>query len=102
MSTRSAVKDMKQAVREVDIDAVTEQARSGWDRLKRQLPENISGDEKRLSLVGGAALGAIGLARIGHLSGWLALGAAAALLVRGTTGHCALYSKMGIDTKHGS
>lgn len=99
MSTRSALKDMKQAVREVDLDAVTEQARSGWAQLQN-LPQNVGEDEKRLSLIGGAALGAIGLARIGHLSGWLALGAAAALLVRGTTGHCALYSKMGVDTSN--
>lgn len=99
MSSREAIKSVKQAVSHVDVDAVTEQARDGWSKLK-QLPQNVGSDEQRYSIIGGAALGAIGLARLGRPSGWLALGIGAALIIRGTTGHCGMYSAMGIDTKH--
>ena len=98
MSTRQAIKSVKEAVSHVDVDAITDQARSGLDKFKH-LPVNVGHDEQRLSIIGGAALGAIGLARITRPSGWLALGIGAALIIRGTTGHCGLYHALGIDTK---
>ncbi|HEX8323697.1 MAG TPA: DUF2892 domain-containing protein [Tepidisphaeraceae bacterium] len=99
MTTRNALKSVKQAVSHVDVDAVTHQAQSGLNRFKN-LPQNVNEDEQKYSLIGGAALGAIGLARITHPTGWLLLGAAAALIIRGTTGHCSLYNSLGIDTKN--
>lgn len=99
MQSRQAIRSVKDAISHVDIDEVTEQAKSGLDRLKH-LPQNVGDDEKRLSIIGGGALGAIGLARLNHLSGWLMLGAGAALIIRGTTGHCGLYSALGVDTKN--
>ena len=99
MQTRDAIRNMKQAVSHVDIDAVTEQARNGWDKF-RHLSENINDDEKRYSILGGSALGALGLTRIGRPSGWLMLGIGAALIIRGVTGHCGVYDAMGVDTKN--
>ena len=99
MPTRNAIASVKDAISHVDIDQVTDQAKHGLDRF-RNLPENVGADEKRLSVIGGSALGAIGLARIGRPSGWLLLGIGAALILRGTTGHCGLYSALGVDTKH--
>ena len=99
MSTRAALKSVKDAVSHVDVDAVTDQANTTWDKIKH-LPQNISTDEQRISVIGGAALGAVGLVRLDRVTGWLALGAGAALIIRGMTGHCGLYSALGIDTKN--
>ena len=99
MQTRDAIKNVKQAVSHVDVDAVSEQARTTWDKL-RHLPQNIGDDEQRLSVLGGSAIGALGLTRIGRPSGWLMLGLGAALIIRGTTGYCGFYKALGIDTKH--
>ena len=99
MQTRNAIKSVKDAISHVDVDEVTQQARSGLDKLQH-LPQNVGQDEKRLSIIGGSALGAIGLARISRPTGWLLLGIGAALIFRGTTGHCSMYSALGIDTKN--
>ena len=97
MQTRQALRSVKSAISHVDLDAATDQARSGLDKLKH-LPQNVSDSEKKLSILGGSALGALALTRISRPSGWLLLGAAAALIVRGTTGYCGLYKALDIDT----
>lgn len=97
MPTRQAIHTIKDAISHVDLDEVTEHAKTGLDRLK-DLPQNVGDDEKRLSLIGGGALGLIGLTRLNKASGWLMLGVGAALLFRGSTGHCGLYSSLGVDT----
>jgi len=58
---------------------------------------NVSLDERKISLVAGSALALFGLARrsIGGL-GLAALGGA--LVYRGTTGHCPMYSALGVNT----
>jgi hypothetical protein len=57
---------------------------------------NIGGAERVASIAGGAALVAGGLRSPSLLRTLLALGGAG-LLLRGFTGHCALYHQLGID-----
>jgi hypothetical protein len=97
--TRQAVKSVKEAISHVDLDAATEQAKSGLEKLKN-LPQNVGEDEKRYSVLAGSAIGALALTRLNRVSGWLMLGTAAGLIIRGTTGHCSMYSALGINTKH--
>jgi uncharacterized membrane protein len=61
------------------------------------LPVNVGADERTLSIAGGAVLAVIGL-RARNLPGLLAVGAGAALIHRGYSGHCQLYSAMGKST----
>jgi hypothetical protein len=57
---------------------------------------NVGGAERAASIAGGAALIVGGLTWPSPLRSLLALGGAA-LLLRGFTGHCALYHGLGID-----
>jgi hypothetical protein len=62
--------------------------------------KNVGKMERWASVVGGGALVAFALRRerrLSPLSGALALGAAA-LLLRGATGHCAAYGALGLNT----
>jgi uncharacterized membrane protein len=58
---------------------------------------NVGHTERVVSQVGGGALVVLGLAR-GGLKGLLTAGVGAALIYRGTTGHCPMYQSMGLDT----
>lgn len=58
---------------------------------------NVGGDERTLSIVGGAALALLGL-RARSLPGLLAIGAGTALIHRGYSGHCQVYSALGKST----
>ena len=98
MPTRQALHSIKDAISHVDVDRVAEQAKSGVDKLK-SLPQNVGDNERKLSVLGGSALGAIALTRLTRPSGWLLLGAAAGLIIRGTTGHCGVYSALDVNTK---
>jgi hypothetical protein len=60
-------------------------------------PVNVSQTERWVSVAGGAALAAAGLARRSPGGALLAL-AGAALVHRGATGHCAVYRAAGMDT----
>lgn len=60
-------------------------------------PVNVSQTERWVSVVGGAALAAAGLARRSPGGALLAL-AGAALVHRGATGHCMVYGAAGMDT----
>lgn len=60
-------------------------------------PVNVSQTERWVSVAGGAALTAVGLARRSPGGMLLAL-AGAALVHRGATGHCAVYNAAGMDT----
>ncbi|MEI9896188.1 MAG: YgaP-like transmembrane domain [Chthoniobacter sp.] len=64
----------------------------GLDRL----PLNLGPTERLGSIVAGSALAAAGLLRRGPARALL-VGAGAGLLLRGATGHCALYRQLGID-----
>jgi uncharacterized membrane protein len=57
---------------------------------------NLGPMERRLSMVAGSMLAAWGLRRRDSIGGSMALGAAA-LLYRGTTGHCHVYDALGVD-----
>jgi uncharacterized membrane protein len=64
---------------------------------RASIPVNVGPNERALSTVGGAVLAATGLAS----RGWLGLGllfAGASLLVRGTTGFCAVNQAIGRNT----
>lgn len=62
---------------------------------------NVGDLERWLSVVGGGALAALGLAR-GSLGG-LALGlVGGAIMYRGLTGHCSVYSALGVNTAQAS
>ena len=58
---------------------------------------NVGNTERWISAGAGAALALLGLSRRG-LGGLMALGAGAALIYRGVSGHCRAYEAMGIDT----
>jgi uncharacterized membrane protein len=61
---------------------------------------NVGDEERKLSLSAALAVGAFALVRHHSLLGRLALlGAAGSLVYRGLTGQCALYKKMGINTR---
>lgn len=68
---------------------------------------NVGKTERWASVLGGAALAALALrSRNRSAAGKSALGLAALaglpLLLRGATGHCPVYQKMGIDRVHGN
>ena len=61
---------------------------------------NVGQSERWLSMAAGGALAAYGMRRR-DLPGSIAAAAGAALLYRGTTGHCWINSAIGRDTAHG-
>jgi len=74
-----------------------EAGRALWAGQGGQGGVNVGHTERIVSQVGGGALVVLGLAR-GGLKGLLTAGIGAALIYRGTTGHCSMYRAMGIDT----
>lgn len=64
-----------------------------------QTDVNVSDFERWLSLIGGSALGILGLSRR-SLSGLAISAVGGALVYRGISGHCSLYGAMGINTAH--
>ena len=85
--THNGLAQMKQAVRNVDLTTTHNSPR-----------RNIGHVEQDVSLVGGAALLGLGLAKMKGPMGWMMLVAGGALVYRGLTGQCALYRKLGINT----
>lgn len=61
---------------------------------------NVGSTERQLSTLGGGALVLLGL-RQRSLGGLLLAGIGGALIHRGVTGSCKLYSAIGVDTAHG-
>jgi hypothetical protein len=59
--------------------------------------QNVGESERHVSLIAGGLLALLGLSR-GSLPGLLVAGVGAALVHRGYSGNCALYSKLGINT----
>ncbi|MBC7529888.1 MAG: DUF2892 domain-containing protein [Chthonomonadaceae bacterium] len=59
---------------------------------------NVGEQERKLSMLGGSLLILAGLRWIKSPIGWGALAFGSGLIARGTTGKCALYSGMGVDT----
>jgi uncharacterized membrane protein len=73
---------------------------NAWARpaAKSLVPNKNVGDSERLmSAVGGVALAFWGLSRFSTL-GVLAAGLGAALIYRGSTGHCLAYEALGLNT----
>ena len=58
---------------------------------------NVGPTERTLSSVGGAVLAGLGAGK-GGLVGLALAAAGAALVYRGQTGHCSLYSAAGVNT----
>ena len=58
---------------------------------------NVGANERLCSSLAGGALALYGLSRM-SLTGLAIAAAGGALLYRGTTGHCYLYSAMGVNT----
>jgi len=85
--THNGLAQMKQAVRNVDLTATHSSPR-----------RNIGHVEQDVSLVGGAALLGLGLAKVKGPIGWAMLALGGGLVYRGLTGHCDLYQKLGINT----
>lgn len=80
-TTRQGIRDLNQP------------RRAGYSRV------NVGETERALSSIGGAILAGLGVSR-GGLSGILLGALGAALVYRGSTGHCALYEAAGMDTAH--
>jgi len=66
---------------------------------RRSSGVNVGKTERAISTVGGALLAGLGVSR-GGLSGLALAALGASLILRGTTGHCSLYSALGVDTAH--
>ena len=62
-----------------------------------QPPVNVGSNERALSVAGGAVLALLGL-RARSLGGLVAVGAGAALIHRGYSGHCNVYAALGQNT----
>src|SRR5436309_1141601 len=77
------------------------------DRFELEQPEqqsqedskNLSETERIVSLAGGSLLALVGLSRR-SIPGLAVAAVGGALIQRGATGYCALYEKLGVDTKH--
>jgi hypothetical protein len=65
--------------------------------LWRQLPQNVGGAERQISLATGAVLAGLGLTR-GGLTGLAMLGLGGALAFRGATGYCSVYNSLGLNS----
>jgi uncharacterized membrane protein len=61
---------------------------------------NVAPQERRLTALGGGALLAAGLARRGALGAVLGI-TGLGLLLRGASGRCPFYRRLGVDTAHG-
>lgn len=59
---------------------------------------NVGPSERQLSIVAGAAATVLGIARR-DLPGLLMAGLGAGLLYRGASGHCSVYSALGVDSR---
>jgi len=71
------------------------------DRPEEQpaAPVNVGDGERAVSAAAGAVLAALGLSRF-SLPGLLVAGVGGALIYRGVSGHCSVYSALGLDTSH--
>ena len=72
----------------------------GETPLRHDAHTNLSDTERNISIAAGAAIGLIGLVKGNALIRAASIGLAGALINRGISGYCALYNKMGIDTRH--
>lgn len=61
---------------------------------------NLSDTERNISIAAGAAIGLVGLLKGRGLVRMGALALAGSLLNRGVSGYCALYHKLGVDSRH--
>jgi uncharacterized membrane protein len=77
-----------------DID----QLRKPLDTVRKALDINVPSPERYGSIAAGAALAAYGLSRK-SLPGVLVAAIGGALIQRGITGHCALYQKLGVNSR---
>ena len=90
------------------VRAFNQKVGRAWDDARQQRGSsgararwnNVGRMERVLSVVAGGALAAYGLRRREAAGGVAAL-AGAALLYRGSTGHCDVYSALGVDSAHG-
>jgi len=71
------------------------------EALSEELYANVTDSERLLSGLAGMALCALGTAGVGRSKGlnWLLLGLGAALVHRGTSGHCPLYKHLMHDNR---
>jgi uncharacterized membrane protein len=69
------------------------------DQIRQELELNLGEGERSLSTLGGAGLIGFGVTQIGWQR-WFYVLLGGALLRRGLTGHCDLYERLHIDTRH--
>ena len=82
------------------IGAAERAAREHWAGGAMPRLVNVGRTERMASTIGGGVLVLAGLAR-GGLKGLIIGGLGAALIYRGTSGHCSLYQAMGANTAEG-
>lgn len=70
---------------------------SRLDQLADKLTRNVSESERTVSLIGGIALLGLGVSRF-SLGGAIVALLGGGMILRGATGHCRLYSALGIST----
>ena len=67
------------------------------NELRKELLVNVSEHERFYSIISGVVSIAVGISRM-SVTGMLLATAGAALVLRGTSGHCALYSALGLPS----
>lgn len=71
------------------------------DEMAEELHMNVSNNERLGSAAAAIALLAFAVRQWG-ISRWAALLTSGSLLWRSASGHCAMYDRLGKDTRHGS
>lgn len=95
MSTTHLINQAVLEQRHASESQLSQQRRGMGSKAKRV--KNVGAGEQQISLLSGAILAGLGLAR-GGMSGLLIAGLGGALAYRGVTGHCSLYEAMGVNT----
>ena len=67
-------------------------------REQEQASINVGGGERAVSVAAGSILAMLGVSRR-SIPGLILAGVGGAMVYRGATGHCAIYEKLGIDSK---
>jgi uncharacterized membrane protein len=95
MNTATTSRQPIESLQQPDFNPTVAQQPQGSPSGQRC--KNVGRAERLISVASGAALVMFGLKRLSPL-GIITAGAGAALIYRGSTGHCSVYDALGIDT----
>lgn len=97
MATAESLRSRQPWLRQLEYDRSVRSSRRPSAAQDRSGGINVGRSERLASNLGGGLLLLAGLSRRG-LAGWTLAGVGGALLYRGMTGHCSVYSALGANT----